>query len=106
MLVTHTPRAIIAVFPRFHIVTVSMQRLQVRIARIASIATDVIDFNAIVMVEEQPTVGTAPSLLVQQLCQSRPNMRVLSVSGAPVHPMVLSQSCFFERVGVCKPLNS
>src|SRR5215471_17946763 len=87
MLVTHTSREIIAVFPRFHIVTVPMQRLQVCIARSASIATDVIDLDTILMVEEQPTMRTAPVLLVQQFGQSCSDLRVPSMSGAPVHPI-------------------
>ena len=42
--------------PRFRIMAVSMKRLQIAVARIASIAIDMIDLNPVVMVEEQPTV--------------------------------------------------
>src|SRR5918911_1514523 len=64
MLVTHTVREIVPILPRLRIVAVSMQRLEVRHACMMAIAIDMIDFNSILVVEEQPTGGTAPPLLL------------------------------------------
>jgi hypothetical protein len=49
MLVTPTPREIVPLLPRFRVVAVSMQRLQIGRARIASITTDVADLDPVVM---------------------------------------------------------
>ena len=49
MLVTPTPREIVPLLPRFRVVAVSMQRLQIGRARIASITTDVVDLDPVVM---------------------------------------------------------
>src|ERR687886_490090 len=69
MLVTPTVRERVPMLPRLRIVAVSMQRLEVRHACMAAVAIDMIDFNPIIMVEEQPTGGTAPTLLLEQQCQ-------------------------------------
>ena len=58
MLVTHTGREVVPLFPRFRIVAVSMKRLQIGVARIAAIPIDVIHLNPVVMLEEQPAVAT------------------------------------------------
>jgi len=58
MLVTRTSREILSLLPRFRIMTVSMQRLQITIARIASIPVDVINLNAVIMVEASTTHKT------------------------------------------------
>ena len=70
MFVTHTPREIVSTLPRFRIVAVSMQRLQVAIARIASITIHMIDLDPVIIVEAQLTVPTAPMLLFEELGQS------------------------------------
>ena len=89
MLVTHTVREIVPVLPRLRIVTVSMQRLEVCPACITAIAIDMIDFNPILRVEEQPTGGTAPPLLFEQRRQSRTDPRVPSLSRAPIDPIAI-----------------
>src|SRR5262252_4583213 len=71
MLVTQTWREIVSVLPRFRIVAVPMQHLEVRHACMAAIAIDMIHFNPILRVEEQPTVGIVPPLLLEQQGQSR-----------------------------------
>ena len=63
MLVTHTWREIVSLLPRFRIVAVSMERLQVRKARISVVPIDMVHLNPVVMLEEQPTVATAAALL-------------------------------------------
>ena len=73
--------------PRLRIVAVSMQRLEVRHACMTAIAIDMIDFNPILVVEEQPTGGTAPPLLFEQRRQSRTDPRVPSLSRAPIDPI-------------------
>src|SRR5262247_1914817 len=70
MLVPHTPREIVSTFPRFRIVAVSMKRLQIAIARIASITIHMIDLDPVIMVEAQLTVSTVPVLLFEELGQS------------------------------------
>ena len=70
MLVTHTEREIVPVLPRFRVVAVSMKRLQVAIARIASITIHMIDLDPVIIVEAQLTVPTAPMLLFKELGQS------------------------------------
>jgi hypothetical protein len=66
MPVTHTEREIVPVLPRFRVVAVSMERLQIDRARIASIPLDVIDLDPVVMLEEQPTIATASLLYFEQ----------------------------------------
>ena len=56
--------------PRFRIVAVSMERLQIGKARIVVITIDMVYLDPVVMLEAQPTVATAPALLFQQLGQS------------------------------------
>src|SRR4029450_1172286 len=87
MLVAHTVREIVPILPRLRIVAVAMQGLQVRRAAIAAIAIDMIDFNPIVVVKEQPTVGTAPTLRFEQRRQSRTDPWVPSLSRAPIDPV-------------------
>src|SRR5881409_184405 len=89
MLITHTERDIVLVLPRFRVVAVSMQRLQIGRARITSIATDVVDLDPIIMLEAQPTIATAPALPLQQFCSSKTHTRVSSMSRAPVHPIAI-----------------
>ena len=75
--------------PRFRIMAVSMQRLQIIIARIASITVNVINLNAVVMVEAQATRRTAPLLPFEQLGQSWTDARMPSASCTPVHPITV-----------------
>src|SRR5262247_3707773 len=70
MFITHTPREIVSTLPRFRIVAVSMKRLQVAIARIASITIHMIDLDPVIIMEAQLTVPTAPMLLFEELGQS------------------------------------
>jgi hypothetical protein len=67
MPVTHTQRQVVPLFPRLHIMAMSMERLQIGRARIAAIPIDMIHLNLVVMLEEQPAVATAPVLRFQQL---------------------------------------
>ena len=48
---------------RFRIVAVSMERLQIGQARIVVVPINMVDLDAVLMLEEQPTVATAPALL-------------------------------------------
>jgi hypothetical protein len=76
-------------FPRFRIVAVSMERLQVGRARIVSIPMPVIDLDVVLLLEEQPTIPTTSVLLFEQAGQSRPDTRVPSSPGTPVHPIAI-----------------
>ena len=89
MLGTHTRREIVPLFPRFHIVAVSMERLQVRNARIVVVAIDMVHLDAVVMLEEQPAVSTATLLRFEQLGQSWIDTRVAALSTTPVHPIAI-----------------
>ena len=73
--------------PRFRIVAVSMQRLQVCIARIAMVAIDMVHLDPVVMLEEQSTVATSASLRFEQPGQSCTDTGMSSLSRAPVHPV-------------------
>ena len=75
--------------PRFRIMAVSMERLQVRIARIAMIPIDMVHLDAVIMLEEQPTVTTSASLLFEQPRQFGTDHGMPSLSGAPVHPIAV-----------------
>jgi hypothetical protein len=66
-----------------------MERLSVGKARIVSISIDVIDLDLVILLEEQPTIATAPTLLFQQLRQAWTDVRVPSLSRAPVHPIAI-----------------
>ena len=87
MLVTHTWREILLVFPRFRIMAMSMERLQVSIARISVITVDVIHFDSVVMLEEQSTIPTATRLRFEQSGQSWASIRMPPLSDTPVHPI-------------------
>src|SRR6266571_4738717 len=87
MLVTQTWREIVPLLPRFRIVAVSMQRLQVRRARITVVTIDMVHLNPVVMLEEQPTTATASVLLFEQPGQSCTDVGVSALSRAPVYPV-------------------
>jgi hypothetical protein len=70
MFITHTPREVVSTLPRFRIVAVSMQRLQVARARIASITMHLIDLDPVSIGEAQLTLPTAPVLRFAELGQS------------------------------------
>ena len=87
MLGTQTWREVVPVLPRFRIVAVSMQRLQVRRARITVVTIDMVHLNPVVMLEEQPTTATASVLLFEQPGQSCTDVGVSALSRAPVDPV-------------------
>ena len=87
MLVTHTWREIVSLLPRFRIVAVSMERLQVCKARIPMVAIDMVHLNSVVMLEEESTMATAAALLFEQPGHSGIDTRVSPLSRAPVHPV-------------------
>ena len=87
MLGTQTWREVVPLLPRFRIVAVSMQRLQVRRARITVVPMAMVHLNPVVMVEEQPTVATASVLLFEQPGQSCTDVGVSALSRAPVDPV-------------------
>jgi hypothetical protein len=76
-------------FPRFRIMAVSMEHLQISVARISAITIDVIHFDPVVMLEEQSTITTTTVLRFEQLGQSRTGTRVPSLSDTPVHPIAI-----------------
>ena len=88
--------------PRFRIVAVSMQRLQIGVARIAAIPIDVIHLNPVVMLEEQPAQATAPVLRLEQLGQSRTGVRVPSLSCTPVHPIPIIRAAVTSHFNVSR----
>src|SRR3989442_1652159 len=87
MLVTQTWREVVSLLPRFRIVAVSMQRLQVRRARITVVTIDMVHLNPVIMLEEQPTTATASVLLFEQPGQSCTDVGVSALSRAPVYPV-------------------
>src|SRR6516165_1348745 len=89
MLVTQTWREVVSVLPRFRIMAVSMKRLQIRRARIAVLAIDMVHLDAVVMLEVQPTVTTPAPLRFEQPCQFGTDHWMPSLSCAPVHPIAI-----------------
>jgi len=87
MLVTQTWREIVPWLPRFRIVAVSMQRLQVRRARITVVPIAMVPLNPVVMLEEPPTTATASVLLGEPPGQSCTDVGVSAWSRAPVSPV-------------------
>ena len=87
MLVTHTERQVVPLFPRLRIMAMSMERLQIGRARISAITMEMIHLNPVVMLEEQAAIATAPVLRFQQLGQFRTGVRMPSLSSTPVHPI-------------------
>ena len=75
--------------PRFRIVAVSMERLQIAIARVAAVTIAMIHLDPVVMLEEQPAVATAPVLRFEQLGYSRTGVRMPSLADTPVHPVAI-----------------
>src|SRR5207247_2345101 len=73
----------------FRIVAMSMQRLQVRKARITVVTINMVHLNPVVMLEAQPTVATASVWLCEQPGQSCPDVGVSALSRAPGDPVPL-----------------
>jgi hypothetical protein len=89
MLVTQTWRERGPLLPRLRIVAVSMQRLQVRRARITVVTIAMVHLNPVVMVEAQSTTATASVLLCEPPGQSCTDVGVAALSRAPVDPVPL-----------------
>ena len=89
MLITHTEREIVPVLPRFRVVAVSMECLQIGITPVASVTVAVIDLDPVVRLEEQPTIATPPLLRFEQFGKSGPDMWVASLARTPVHPVTI-----------------
>ena len=89
VLVTHTWRYVVPLLPRFRIMAVSMQRLQISRARISAIPIAMIHLDPVVMLEEQPAGATTPLLLFQQPGQSWIGVGMPSLPRTPVHPIAI-----------------
>jgi hypothetical protein len=92
-LVTHTGREVVSLFLRFRIMAVSMQRLQIGVARIAAITVDVIHLNVVVMLEELPAVATTAVLPFEPLGPSRAAARMSPLPGVPSIPSRHRMDC-------------
>src|SRR5437870_12323553 len=62
--------------------------------------TDMVNLKLVVMLEEQPTIGTAPALLFEQGGQSGADHRVASPSGAPIDPIPIVRTPIACDLGV------
>jgi hypothetical protein len=89
LLVTPTMRERVPMLPRLRIVAVSMQRLKVRHACMTASAIAMSDCHPLLVVEAQPTGGTAPPLRLEPHGPSRPAPGVPSLSRAPIAPSAL-----------------
>jgi hypothetical protein len=77
------------VLPRFRLLAVSMQRLQIRRARSAVLAMDMVHRDAVVMLAVQPPV-TPPALLpFEPPCQCGTDHWMPALSCAPGHPIAI-----------------
>ena len=77
----------VPLLPRFHIVAVSMECLQICKARITMVPINMIYLNPVVMLEEQSTMATLSAWLFEQPGQSCIDTGVSALSRTPVHPV-------------------
>jgi hypothetical protein len=89
MLITHTERERVPVLPRFRVVAVSMECLQIGITCVTAVTVAVIDLDSVIMLEEQPTRATTPLLCFEQFGESGPDMWVASLAPTPVHTVTI-----------------
>jgi hypothetical protein len=87
MRVTPTDREVVTLFPGLRLMAMSMSRLEVARTGILPIPAEVIRLHLVLMLEEPPTMGTAPALPVEPGGQAGTDRRVPSPSRAPVHPI-------------------
>ena len=75
--------------PRFRVVAVSMECLQIGITHVASVTVAVIDLDPVIRLEEPPPIETTPLLCFEQFGESGPDMWVASLARNPVHPVTI-----------------
>jgi hypothetical protein len=100
MLVTQTDREVLRMFPGFRIMAVSMSGLEIAIARIPSMPTDMVNLQLVTRLEEQPTIGTAPALPFEQGGEAGTDRRVASPSRAPIDPISIVRTPIACDLGV------
>src|SRR5215831_2980139 len=105
MLGTQTGREVLTMFPGLRIMAVSMSGLEIVIAGVPSSPADVVNLQLVIMLEEQPTGGTAPALSFEQGGQSGSDRRVASPSGAPLHPSPIVRTPMACDLGVPEARN-
>jgi hypothetical protein len=103
MLGTPTRRERVPLFPRFHIVAGSRERLPVRHARSVVVAMDMGHRAAVVLVDEQPAVSTATLWRLEPLGPSWLDTRGAAVATTPVHPLAIIRTA--AAVDVAMPGN-
>ena len=73
--------------PRFRLVAMSMQRLEVHRARITVVTMPMVHRHPVVLLAEQPTATTAAVWLFEPPGPSCPDLGVSALSRAPVDPV-------------------
>jgi len=87
MLVTHTNREILPLFPGLRIMAMSMYGLEVVITRVPSISINMINLQLVIMLEVQSAVSTVPVLFFEQGGYAGFHRRVVSPAATPIHPI-------------------
>jgi hypothetical protein len=105
MLVTQTDREVLTMCPGLRIMAVSMSGLEIVRAGVPLIPADVVNLQLVIMLEEQPTIGTARALLFEQRGQSGTDPWVASPSGAPIDPIPLVRTPMACDLGVPEARN-
>jgi hypothetical protein len=105
MLVTHPDREVLTMCPGLRSVAVSMSGLEIALAGVPSMPADVVTLQRVIMLEAQPTVGTAPALSCEPRGQSGTTRGVASPSGAPIHPIPIVRTPMACDLGVPQARN-
>jgi hypothetical protein len=87
MRVTQTWREVVSLLPRFRIVALSLERLQVRSARITVVTLAMVHLQPVVMLEAPPTATPTSVLLFEPPGQSCADVGVSALARAPVDPV-------------------
>ena len=100
LLVTQTDREVRTMCPGLRIVAMSMSDVEMARAGIPSRPTAMLNLQQVGLVEAPPTIGTAPTLPLEEGGQSGTNRRVASPSGAPIDPIPLVRTPMACTLGV------
>src|SRR5947209_3816420 len=100
MLVTHTNREILPLFPGLRIMAMSMYGLEVVITRVPSVSINMINLQLVIMLEVQSAVSTAPVLFFEQGGYAGFHRRVVSPAATPIHPIPIVRTPLAGDLGM------
>jgi hypothetical protein len=90
---------------RLTIVTMAVQQLEIvaSISPATASGDDVIDFHPLTLREEQSARSTLPVLSLQESCDSGRDLRMVSETGTPIHPIAIIGAA--DAVDLHMPMN-